>query len=399
MDAIIEDTQLPTAIDAQPVVRAAAAMRPKLLDYKHQVETEQRLPLELVEEFRAAGFYSLVMPRSMGGLQADPLTYQRVVELLAEGLGSAGWNVANNGVGQLITLGYPDEGVREIYANGPDTILAGTAVPGGGTAVPVDGGYRVTGRWSFGSGCQEAAWMTGSFAIPDRSPGYWRGTFAKHEVTVVPGSWEVTGMRGTGSFDWTVEDLFVPERRVMVHVGAPLDNQWAHWPGITYAMPSFAWVGPHHCSVLTGIARAGIDALIELAGGKVPRGRASSALLCDSAQVQEAVGRADSMLNAGRIYRAAMIRELWDTVASGEETTLEQRARCRLAATFAADCAREAMDMMYRLGGSTSFKQESRLAECWRDLHVVGQTANIAPEWYPLGGRVLMGMDPGPRLR
>jgi hypothetical protein len=122
-------------------------------------------------------------------------------------------------------------------------------------------------------------------------------------------------------------------------------------------------------------------------------------LLCDSAQVQEAIGRADSMLNAGRIYRAAMIRELWNTVASGEETTLEQRARCRLAATFAADCARDAMDMMYRLGGSTSFKQESRLAECWRDLHVVGQTANIAPEWYPLGGRVLMGMDPGPRLR
>ena len=105
------------------------------------------------------------------------------------------------------------------------------------------------------------------------------------------------------------------------------------------------------------------------------------------------------MLNAGRIYRAATIRELWDTIASGEETTLEQRARCRLAATFAADCARDAMDLMYRLGGSTSFKQESRLAECWRDLHVVGQTANIAPEWYPLGGRVLMGMDPGPRLR
>ena len=237
MDAIAEEARLPTDIDTQPVVRAAAAMRPKLRDYKHQVETEQRLPPELVEEFRAAGFYSLVMPRSMGGLQADPLTYQRVVELLAEGLGSAGWNVANNGVGQLITLGYPDEGVREIYANGADTILAGTAVPGGGTAVPVDGGYRVTGRWSFGSGCQEAAWMTGSFAIPDRGPGYWRGTFARHEVTVVPGSWEVTGMRGTGSFDWTVEDLFVPERRVMVHVGAPLDNQWAHWPGITYAMP------------------------------------------------------------------------------------------------------------------------------------------------------------------
>lgn len=399
MDAITEDTRLPTDIDAQPVVRAAAAIRPKLRAYKDQVEIEQRLPPELVAEFRAAGFYSLVMPHSLGGLQADPLTFHRVVELLAEGLGCAGWNIANNGIGQLITLGYPDEGVREIYANGADTILAGTAIPGGGTAEPVEGGYRVTGRWSFGSGCQEAAWMTGSFAIPARGPGLFRGTFAKHEVTVIPGSWDVTGMRGTGSFDWTVENLFVPERRVMVHAGAPLDNQWSRWPGIGYALPSFAWVGPHHCSVLTGLARAGIDALIELAGGKVPRGRASSALLCDSAQVQDAVGRADSKLNAGRIYRSAMIREMWDTVASGGETTLEQRARGRLAATFAADCAREAMDMMYRLGGSTSFKRESRLAECWRDLQVVGQTANIMPEWYPLGGRVLMGMDAGPRIR
>jgi indole-3-acetate monooxygenase len=399
MDAINEDTRLPVAIDMHPVVRAAADMRTRLRDFAQQVESEQRLPRELVEDFRKAGFYSLVMPRSMGGLQADPLTYMRVVELLAQGLGSAGWNIANNGIGQLITLGYPDEGVEEIYANGADTILAGTAVPGGGTAMPADGGYRVTGRWSFGSGCQEAAWMTGSFKIPALGPGFWRGTFAKHEVTVVPDSWDVTGMRGTGSFDWTADDVFVPARRVVRHVGAPLDNQWARWPGVAYSLPSFAWVGPHHCSVLTGIAQAGIDALVDLAGAKVPRGRASSALLCDSIQVQEAVGRADSMLNAGRVYRAATIRDLWDTVAAGHETTLEQRARCRLAATFAADCARDAMDLMYRLGGSTSFKRESRLAECWRDLQVVGQTANIAPEWYPLGGRALMGMEAGPRLQ
>jgi hypothetical protein len=100
-----------------------------------------------------------------------------------------------------------------------------------------------------------------------------------------------------------------------------------------------------------------------------------------------------------RVYRSAMIAELWNTVATGKETTLEQRTRCRLAAVYAADNAREAMDLMYRHGGSTSFQRESRLAECWRDLHVVGQTVTIAPEWYPIGGRVYLGMDPGPRLR
>ena len=247
--------------------------------------------------------------------------------------------------------------------------------------------------------------MLGSFQILDdgkprkRDDGgtYWRGVFPKSETTIVPDSWDVAGMRGTGSFDWTVDNVFLPERRTMLHAGAPLDNQWSRWPGITYALPAQCWVGPHHSSVITGIARAGIEALIALAVEKTPRGR--NFMLCENPQVQDAVGRADTILNAGRVYRAAMIADIWKTIAAGEETTLVQRARCRLASTYAGDCARDAMDLVYRLGGSTSFKRESRLAECWRDLHVVGQTVTIAPEWYPMGGRAYMGMDPGSRLR
>lgn len=250
--------------------------------------------------------------------------------------------------------------------------------------------------------------MLGSFQVlsddgtprphPDGGSLYWRGVFARSEVEIVPGSWEVSGLRGTGSFDWTVKDVFLPERRTMPQVGIPLENQWSRWPGITYALPVQCWVGPHHSAVITGIARAGINALIELAGGKQPRGRPPG-LLCENPQVQDAVGRADAILNAGRAYRSAMITELWNTTAAGNETTLEQRARCRLASTYAADSAREAMDLAYRYGGSTSFKRESRLAECWRDLHTVGQTVTLAPEWYPIGGRVYLGMDPGSRLR
>jgi alkylation response protein AidB-like acyl-CoA dehydrogenase len=402
----IAEELLPADLDAQPVVRAAAALRPVMRGYRDEIEREQRLPKALVEQFHAAGFYSLVIPRELGGLQADPLTYVRVVELLAEGAGSVGWNLANNSILQLVTLGLPDEGVHEVYAHGADAVVAGTAVIGGGKAVPVDGGYRVTGRWPFGSGCQESTWMVGSFQIldgaqPRRSPDgasvYWRGVFQRSEAQIVEGSWDVTGMRATGSFDWTVDDVFLPERRTMVHAGVPLDNQWSRWPGISYALPAQAWVGPHHSAVITGIARAGIDALIELAAEKTPRGRTDR--LCESPQVQDAVGRADAILNAGRAYRSAMITEVWNTVAAGEDTTLEQRARCRLAAVHATDSAREAMDLMYRHGGSTSFRRESRLAECWRDLHVVGQTAVLAPEWYPIGGRVFLKMDPGPRLR
>lgn len=406
MDAIPEDSHLAADIDAQPLVQAAAALQPSLRRYREEIEREQRLPPALVEQLHAAGFYRMVIPRSLGGLQVDPLTYLRVVELLSEGAGSVGWNVCNNSIGQLVTLGLPDEGVHEIYPPGHATVIAGTAVQGGGQAVPVEGGYRVSGHWTFGSGCQEAVWMLGSFQIldggeprrrPDGGSLYWRGVFRREEAKVVPGSWDVAGLRGTGSFDWTVQDVFLPERRTCPHVGVPLDNQWSRWPGITYALPSQAWVGPHHSSVITGIARAGIDALIALAVEKTPRGR--TGMLCENPQVQEAVGRADAILNAGRVYRSAMIAELWNTIAAGNETTLEQRARCRLASTYAADSAREAMDLVYRLGGSTSFKRETRLAECWRDLHVVGQTVTIAPEWYPIGGRAFLGMDTGPRMR
>jgi indole-3-acetate monooxygenase len=406
MDTIAEDTRLRADIDAQPVVQAAAALKPVLRDFHDQIEREQRFPRALVEQLHAAGFYRMVIPRSLGGLEADPLTYLRVVELLAEGAGSVGWNLANNSIGQLVTLGLPEEGVEEVHGNGP-SVLAGTAVPGGGKAAPVPGGYRVSGRWQFGSGCNEAAWMLGSFQIlddgkprtsPEGKPLFWRGVFSRAEAEIVPGSWDVAGLRGTGSFDWTVENVFLPERRVMIHAGIPLDNQWSRWPGVTYQLPAVCWVGPHHSAVITGIARAGIDALIELAGGKQPRGRPAG-LLCDNPQVQDSVGRADAILNAGRAYRTAMIAELWNTIASGKETTLEQRARCRLASTYAGDSARQAMELAYRHGGSTSFQRQSRLAECWRDLHTVGQTVTIAPEWYPIGGRVYLGLDPGSRLR
>jgi alkylation response protein AidB-like acyl-CoA dehydrogenase len=194
MPQTAEDKLLPADIEAQPLVQAAAALQSVIRGHRDDIEREQRLPTALVERLHAAGFYRMVMPRALGGLQVDPLTYVRVVELLAEAAGSVGWNLANNSIAQLVTLGLPDEGVREIYARGPDTVIAGTAAMGGGRAVPVDGGYRVTGRWPFGTGCQESSWMLGSFQIldgeqprqsPDGSSVYWRGIFRRSEVQIV----------------------------------------------------------------------------------------------------------------------------------------------------------------------------------------------------------------------
>src|SRR5437764_10187533 len=139
MQTLVEDRRLPADIDAQPVVQAAAALKPALRHYHDEIEREQRLSPGLVEQMHAAGFYRLTLPTALGGLQADPLTYIRVVELLAEGAGSVGWNVANNGVATLVSLGLPEDGVQEIFPKGHRTVIAGTAIQGGRGAVPGPG--------------------------------------------------------------------------------------------------------------------------------------------------------------------------------------------------------------------------------------------------------------------
>jgi alkylation response protein AidB-like acyl-CoA dehydrogenase len=388
------------------LLEAARALQPIVSGYQDETERERRIPPPLVEQLRAAGFYSMVVPKELGGLEVNLVTFLRAAELMAEADGSVGWNLANSAVQQLIALSLPEAGVKEIYEHGPDTIIAGTAVPGGGTAHEVDGGYVVTGRWPFGSGCRESTWMLGNFDIldgdgdqrrraPDSSFMLRRGFFPTSECSIID-TWDMTGMRGTGSHDWSVTDQFIPVRRTVEVPGRLLLNQWSHWPGPFYALPVHALIGPHHSVVATGIARAAIDALTDLAGAKVPRGR--QGLLRDQPHIQEAVARAEALLGAAQTYRRAVIEDMWDTCAAGQESTLEQRARCRLAASFAVDSARQAMDLMYRAGGTTSSRRTHRLARCWRDLQVVGQAASVMPDWYALSGKALLGLEPGPRL-
>src|ERR1043166_5414478 len=141
MQKTAEETRLPVDIDAQTLVQTASALRPVIRGYHEEIEREQRLPKSLVEQLHAAGFYRLVIPRELGGLQVDPLTFLRVVELLSESAGSVGWTGTNNTIAQLIPRGWPTGGVHELYAPGADPVIAGPAVRGGGQAVPVAGGY------------------------------------------------------------------------------------------------------------------------------------------------------------------------------------------------------------------------------------------------------------------
>ncbi|HEY7067248.1 MAG TPA: acyl-CoA dehydrogenase family protein [Chloroflexota bacterium] len=388
-----------TAAQCATLLEAAAVLRPVIRGYQAEIESERRIPLALVAQLRAVGLYRLFVPRALGGAQVDVLTFLRAVELAAEGDGSVAWNLGTNAIAGSAALSLPDAGVREIFGDGPDVIFAGTIAPLGGTAVPVDGGYRCTGRWRFGSGCQEADWLVGSCQVregdeprrnPDGSPEVRRVLVRPADCTIHD-TWDVTGLRGTGSHDWSVADLFVPEHRTQNFTA-----RWTHWSGTLYALPLHAFQGPHFSPVATGIARAGLDALAELAGSKNPR--QSPGLLRDDLQAQDWLGRAEALLGAAQAYRAAVTADVWATVAAGQPATAAQQARCRLAASFAVDSAIQAMDLAYRAGGSTSIERDHPLARCWRDVHAVAQNVVVGPEYYALAGRALLGLDPGPKL-
>jgi alkylation response protein AidB-like acyl-CoA dehydrogenase len=388
---------------SQALVASAESLQPVVRGFQAEIERERCIPRALVDQLREAGLYRMLAARELGGLQTDLLTCFQVVELMAEADGSVAWNLVNHAVQQVAVLSLPDAGVEEIFRGGPDQVIAGTLVPGGGRGSRVHGGYQVSGRWRFGSGCRESRWMMGNFELVARDgetaeggpPGVYRVVFPTEECTVID-TWDMTGMRGTGSHDWSVSNVFVPDRRVVFVPGGGAFNQWHHWRGTLYSLPLHSIIGPHHSMVATGIVRAAIDALIELAGGKVPRGRVG--LLRDQPHVQDWIARAKAVLGGGRAYRTSALTEVWETVASGEPTTLDQRARCRLAGSYATDCAREAMDLVFRAGGTTSTERTHRLAHYWRDLQVVGQAASVGPEWYPLVGRTLLGLDSAPRL-
>lgn len=404
MTGIAGVSHLSTSPECSALLEAAAALRPAIHGFEEETERTRRTPPALVEQLRATGLYRMLVPRRLGGLEVDLLTYSRAIELAAEADGSVGWNIANHGVCQISALGLPDEGVHELFDRGPDLICAGTLVPGGGRAVAVDGGYMVTGRWRFGSGCRESDWMLANFQVfdgdeprrhPDGSPILWRVFFPAADCSVIE-TWDVTGLQGTGSHDWAVSEVFVPERRTLQLPAGPVVNQWSRWPGTLFALPTSAVIGLHQSSVATGIARAGIDALTELAGKKTPRAR--TGLLRDREQVQEAVGRAEALLGAARAYRDAAAVDIWETVAAGRPSTPEQRARCRLAGSFAADSAAQAVDLMYKMGGTTSIERTHPLAKYWHDVHVVAQANSVHPEWYPLSGKVFLGLEPDRRL-
>jgi alkylation response protein AidB-like acyl-CoA dehydrogenase len=382
------------AKDAEAFVRAARALAPTIRELRADIERDRSLPASLVKQMAETGFFSLWLARALGGPELNTVDYLRVIEELSRADGAVGWcTMVSAGYSRL--SGYLDDGVaREIFGDG-STIVAGTINPTG-KAMVVPGGFRVSGRWSYGSFIGHSTWTVGSSVIhdnegprrgPDGAPDMRLMLFPTSAVEIID-TWRVGGLRGTGSHDFHVTDLFVPDDHAIAAFTAKPVR-----PGTLYAAPFITVFAMAIASVPLGIARAAIEAFVALAEAKTPMGGASR--LREKASAQADVGKAEALLRSARAFLVESVHDIWNAVAAGDTPSLPQRATARLAAAQAAAASAQAVDLLYNAAGGTALYESNLLERCFRDVHATTQHMGTSSANFELSGRVLLGLDPG----
>jgi alkylation response protein AidB-like acyl-CoA dehydrogenase len=375
-----------TTSGGKATLDAVRLVAPIIDEHRETIERDRLLPKEVVRALVDAGAFRMLVPRSFGGDELDPMTVCEVVEELSIRDGAVGWCAmigASNGLfGGLMA----QAGAAEVYAD-RDVVLAGQFRPSG-MAVPVNGGYRVSGRWPFASGIMHSRWLVGGCQIADpggAGTGGARLMFVRREDARVVDTWHVGGLRGTGSHDFEVTDIFVPASRTASFADAPVEL------GPLYRLPSIAMFATMIASVPLGIARHAIEAFKQLAAVKTPT--YSQALLRDSAVAQSHLGEAEGSLRAGRAFLFESLRSAWQLAQHGERLTWHDRGLLWLSATQAVTQAMHAVDLVYRAGGAASVYASTQLERCLRDIRAASQHLTVMTTNYEVAGQLFLGAD------
>lgn len=356
-----------------------------------EIEAARRLPRDLSDRFARAGFYRTCVPAAYGGLELPPAETARVIETLATGDASAGWCVFIGATSGSALAGIEEATAREVFST-PETLICGTFAPRG-RAERDGGGYRVNGRWQWGSGTQNADWILGGCMLyRDGEIEKTRNGAPRAHMVLVPANdvrfldtWHVSGLCGTGSTDFEISDVYVPEERVVAYHGQRTP------PAPLSAFPQFGLLGMGIAAVTLGIARAAITELVDLAGGKKPAG--SKRTLAERASTQIDVASAEAMLRSARAFFYEAIDAAWDAACRTGNLTVDHRRDLRLSNTHAAHTCARVVDLMYNLGGGTSVYRASPLQRLFRDVHVATQHMMVAPGTLELTGRLLLGLE------
>lgn len=371
------------------LLAAAHRLGPGLAARAQEIEDARRIPADVSAEMAAAGFYRMFVPTTLGGLEVAPAIGVEVFETLARADASCGWVAFIGATSGTALVRLPEQAGRRIF-HAPETLITGVFAPSG-RAVPEDDGFRVNGRWQWGSGSANADWILGGCQIVPDGEGPGDGTPATHmllfpraDVELLD-TWHVSGLRGTGSTDFEVRDLYVPAE----HAVGYLIRKNPDRP--LYQFPQFTLLALGIAAVTLGAARGALDDLIALAGDKVRAG--SRTALANRPHTQMEVARAEARLRAARAFYYEALESAWQPALTGEPVPVEQRRDLRLATTHAVGESVAVVDAMYTLAGGASVYQTSHLQRRFRDVHVATQHIMVASSTLETTGRLLLGLE------
>jgi alkylation response protein AidB-like acyl-CoA dehydrogenase len=365
---------------------------PVIRGRRDEIEHQRHLPRDLAESLQRTRVFALSVPKALGGDEGSPLDLMHAIEAVATADGSAGW-CTMIGLGNNVAAGYmPETGAREVFAD-PTAPVAGIAAPAG-AAIRIDGGVRVSGRWPFASGITHCRWVwAGCLVMHDGKPRMTpHGPDILHVCIPVSDvevhdTWYVSGLCGTGSNDFSADDVFVPDHRTF-----RLLDPTAHRREPLYQVPPLPLFVFQVPCVSLGIARAALDELHELAQAKVPTLYAT--VLADKAVAQVEVARAEAALGSARAFLYEIVEEIWDTVRAGDSPAPRQIALGRIAATNAAEAGAAVARTVGRLAGGGAIYRSSPLQRHIRDADAVTHHFTMAPHTWEEAGRVFLGREP-----
>jgi indole-3-acetate monooxygenase len=344
-----------------------------------EIDTARCLPDELVAMLRDSGLVRAGAPAEVDGLELPPQVALRSAEELARGDASTGWCVSIGVTSTLLVAYLPPSSRDELFGGGK-SLAAGVWAPRG-KARSVDGGIVVSGRWPFCSGiCHADVMFAGCFV--DEGPVPSVVALPKEDLRLLD-NWHTLGLRGTGSHDTVADEVFVPADRVFSVFDGPVVDR------PLYRFPPFGFFALSVAAPALGNARAAIDDLVDLAGGK--KGVGSSRTLAQRSATQAAVATAESALSAARGLYYSAIDDTWQASQSGEPVSIELRNRLRLAATHAMRTSADVVRSMYDIAGGSAIYDESPLQRRFRDAFTATAHFQVNEASRELPGRILLG--------
>lgn len=367
------------------VLDAVRGLAPRITARAAEIEAARRLPPDLIKDLTAAGCFRMLVPRSHGGGGFDLASAMSVIEELSRADASTAWTTMNL-AGGWINLGtVPRTTFDALYAGGADVIIGGVFAPAG-MAVPAKGGYRVSGRWAFASGCEDCQWLFGNCMEDHEGGPRLRTVLFSPDQIKIEDTWSVSGLCGTGSHHVNAEDVFVPAERTCLPFTDPpcLDEPLLRMP-----MPPIFAFGV--ATVAVGIAQGALEDILALSSGKVPL--LAHTRLATNPLFQNQLGAADAQLRAARGLLYADAAAAWGTAVAGAEFTPEHRARMRSAITWAATTAASVVEMAYHAGGGSSIYAASPLQRRFRDVHAITQHFLVKLDTFTTAGAVLAGAE------